>query len=192
VALVCCWTSSLHAQELRLRPYADVSLPTRISVQDRLLHIGQRIGVAVGARLTVSFNRHFEAVTGVSYSPGYALVQGAGNRFSFSAGSHVLTASTEARYWLLPHGRRFSWEVHTGSGVAFGGTPAYLDLFESSTVSGIAGTTVRYQVGRLVGLKVRVQERIYRLRFGNRPTGGTSSPLQLSFGLDLPFLKPAS
>ena len=99
----------------------------------------------------------------------------------------MLSAASEARYGLKPLQRRFSWEVHTGVGIAFGGEPAYQDLFESSTLSGIVGSTVRYQVGRLVGLKLRIQDRLYQLCFGNRSVGRSGSPLQLTFGLDLPF-----
>ena len=185
--LACSWASPLNAQQLRLRPHADLSLPTRMSIQNGQLHISQRIGVAVGARLIVSFNPRFDAVTGVSYSPGFATVRGAGSRFSVIAGAHVLSAASEARYWLRPLMQRLSWEVHTGVGIVFGGEPAYQNLFESSTLSGIVGTTVRYQVGRVVGLRLRIQDRLYRVGFGNRSAGGSRSPLQLTFGLDLPF-----
>jgi hypothetical protein len=185
--LACSWTAPLAAQQLRLRPHAELSLPTRISIQNGQLHVSQRIGVAVGARLIVSFNPRFDAVTGVSYSPGYAKVQGAGSRFSVITGAHVLSATSEARYWLKPVERRFSWEVHTGVGFVFGSEPAYQDLFQSSTLTGIVGTTVHYQIGRIVGLRVRIQERLYRVGFGDRSAGRSSSPLHLTFGLDLPF-----
>jgi hypothetical protein len=157
-----------------------------------MLHVGQRIGVAVGARLTISLNQRLDAVTGVSYSPGYASVHGAGRRFNVTTGTHLLTATADARYWLRPVARSLSWEVHSGVGVVFGGEPAYQDLFESSTLSGIIGSTVRYQIGRVMGLRLRIQDRLYRVRFGNRGAGGSSSPLRLSFGLDLPFYRPVS
>jgi hypothetical protein len=185
--LACSWISPLHAQQLRLRPQADLSLPTRMSIQNRQLHVSQRIGVAVGARLIISFSPRFDAVTGVSYSPGYAMVRGAGSRFSLMTGAHVLSAASEARYWLRPLGRRLSLEVHTGVGIVFGSQPAYQDLFESSTVSGVVGSTVRYRIGRIVGLRVRIQDRLYRVGFGHRSVGHSSSPLHLSFGVDLPF-----
>jgi hypothetical protein len=190
--LACCGTSPLEAQRLRLRPAADVSLPTRTSIQNGQLHVSQRIGVTVGARLTISFNRRFEAITGVSYNPGYAMVTGAGRRFSVATRAHVLTAAGDARYWLRSPARTLSWEVHTGIGIAFGGEPAYQDLFESSTLSGILGSTVRCQIGRVVGLRLRIQDRLYRVRFGNRSAGRSSSPLHLSLGLDLPFHRPGS
>jgi hypothetical protein len=180
------------AQEVRLRPQAGLYLPTRISMQNGLLHLRQKIAVTVGARLTLTFNDRFDVVTGVTYMPGYAMFHGAGKRIEVGAGSHLLTASTGARYWLLPAARMLSWEVHTGLGVAFGGQPAYQDLFESSTASAILGTTVRYQIGQIVSLYLRVQDRLYRVRFGSRDYGSSSRPpLQFSFGLGLPFLKSA-
>lgn len=189
--VVCCWSSSLKAQEMRLRPYVSLSLPTRVSVQNGLLHLGQRLSLTVGSRLTVTFNQRFQVVTGVGYSPGYAILHAAGRRIDIATGSHLLTARADARYWLLPPGRKLSWEVHTGLGVVFGGQPAYKDLFESSTVSGIFGTMVHYQIGRVVGLRLRVQDRLYRLRFGGLAAGRSKSPLSVSFGLDLPFRKLA-
>jgi hypothetical protein len=183
----CCWTAPLHSQHLSLRPQANLSLPTRFAIRNSQIHVGQRLGVAVGARLTLSFNRRFDAAAGVSYSPGYALVQGAGRRFSVATGTHVLAVSSDARYWLRAFTRRFSWEVHTGVGIVFGGAPAYQDLFESSTMGGIVGTTVRYRVGRVVGLRLRIDDRAYRVRFGIRTASRSSSPLHLSLGLDLPF-----
>jgi hypothetical protein len=190
-ALVSSRGSELNAQEVRLRPQAGLSLPSRISLQNGVLHVRQKIGVTVGARLTLIFNHRFDVVTGVSYSPGYAMFRGAGKQIDLGTGSHLLTAATGARYWLLPPPRMFSWEVHTGMGVVFGGQPAYDDLFESSTVSGILGTTIRCQIGRLVTLKLRVQERLYRVRFGGGDPGSSRPPLQVSFGLELPIVESA-
>jgi hypothetical protein len=190
-ALVSSRGSELNAQEVRLRPQAGLSLPSRISLQNGVLHVRQKIGVTVGARLTLIFNHRFDVVTGVSYSPGYAMFRGAGKQIDLGTGSHLLTAATGARYWLLPPPRRLSWEVHTGMGVVFGGQPAYDDLFESSTVSGILGTTIRCQIGRLVTLKLRVQERLYRVRFGGGDPGSSRPPLQVSFGLELPIVESA-
>ena len=184
-------SSELNAQRVQLRPLAGLYLPTRISVQDRLLQVRQKVGVTVGARLTVTFNDRFDVVTGVTYIPGYATFRGAGKRIDVGASSHLLTAITGARYWLLPPERKLAWEVHTGLGVAFGGQPAYEDLFESSTVSGIFGTTVRYQIARIVSLHLRVQERLYRVRFGGLDSGNSKPPLQISLGLGLPFLESA-
>jgi hypothetical protein len=76
-------------------------------------------------------------------------------------------------------------------GVVFGGQPAYEDLFESSTVSGILGTTIRCQIGRLGTLKLRIQDRLYRVRFGGGDPGSSRPPLQVFFGLDLPFVESA-
>jgi hypothetical protein len=189
--LVVLAVGALHAQEVQLRPQAALYLPTRISLQNGVLHVRQKISVTVGARLTLTFNEHFDMVTGVTYMPGYAMFRGAGKRIDIGTGSHLLTATTGARYWLLPPARRLSWEVHTGLGVAFGGQPAYQDLFESSTVTGILGTTVRYQIGRIASLHLRVQDRLYRVRFGDRDPGSSRPPLQISFGLGLLFLESA-
>jgi len=190
-ALVFSRSAELNAQTVQLRPHAGLSLPTRISIQNRVLHVQQKIGVTVGARLTLTFNERFDVVTGVTYIPGYAMFQGAGKRIDVGTSSHVLTGTTGARYWLLPPARRLSWEVHTGLGVAFGGEPAYEDLFESSTVSGILGTTAHYKIGRIARLQLRVQDRLYRVRFGGRDPGRSRPPLQITVGLGLLFLEPA-
>ena len=182
--------SQLAAQRVTLRPQARLYLPSRMSVQNGLLHVQQKVGVTFGARLTLTFNPRFDLVTGVSYLPGYATFRGAGKQLEVGGGSHLLSATTGARYWLLPRARRLSWEVHTGLGVAFGGKPAYEDLFESSTASGIVGTAVRYQVGRILTLHLRVQERLYRVRFGQGP-GSSRPPLQIAFGVGLPFVESA-
>jgi hypothetical protein len=180
----------LNAQQVQLRPQARLYLPTRMSVPNGVLHVQQKVGVIIGARLTLTFSQHFDVVTGVSYLPGYAVFRGAGKQLDVGTGSHLLSATTGARYWLLPPARRLSWEVHTGLGVAFGGKPAYEDLFESSTVSGIVGTAVRYQVGRIFTLHLRVQERLYRVRFGQGP-GSSRPPLQIAFGVGLPLVESA-
>jgi hypothetical protein len=190
-ALVCSRGSELNAQRVLFRPQASLYLPTRVSIHNRVLHVRQKIGVTVGARLILTFNDRFDMVTGVTYIPGYATLRGAGKRVDASTSSHLLTASTGARYWLLPPARMLSWEVHTGFGVGFGGQPAYADLFESSTVSGILGTTVRWQIGRIVSLQLRVQDRLYRVRFGGRDPGSSRRPLQISFGMSLPFVESA-
>jgi hypothetical protein len=182
--------SDLNAQKVQLRPQAGLYLPTRISIQNRVLHAQQKIGVTIGARLSLTFNERFAVVTGVTYMPGYATFRGTGKRFDVGTASHLLTATTGARYWILPPARMVSWEVHTGFGVGFGGQPAYADLFESSTVSGILGTTVRCQIGRIVSLQLRVQDRLYRVRFGG-PNPASRPPLQISFGLGLPIVESA-
>jgi hypothetical protein len=189
-ALVSNPSSSLDAQQVLLRPAAGLYVPTRISVQNGVLQVRQRIGVTVGARLTIIFNQRFDLVTGITYIPGYATFRGAGKLLHVGASSHLLSASTGARYWLARPMEKFSWEVHTGFGAAFGGQPAYEDLFEGSTLSGILGTTVHYQIGQIVRLQLRVQERIYRVRFGS-DAGGSGSPLRFAFGLTLPFLGSA-
>ena len=190
-ALLCSWSSGLNAQQVQLRPQVSLSLPTRISIQNRVLHVRQKIGVTVGARLSLTFNERFDMFTGVSYMPGYIMLHGAGKKIDVGTGSHVLAGTTGARYWLLPPARMLSWEVHTALGVVFGGQPAYEDLFETSTVSGILGTTVRYQIGQIVSLRLKIQERLYRVRFGHQGPASSRSPLQVSLALGLPFLEAA-
>lgn len=187
--LVCSRGARLDAQTVQLRPQARLYLPTRLSLQNGALHLRQKLGVSVGARLTVTFNQRFDVITGVTYIPGYAILHGVGKRIDLGTGSHQLTAATTARYWLLPASRKLSWQVHTGLGLAAGGQRAYTGLFESSTVSGVVATTVRYQIGRIVSLQMRIQERLFRIRVGGRQPGSSKSPLQVSFGLGFPFLE---
>jgi hypothetical protein len=189
--LVCGARSSLHAQLVQLRPVADISLPTRISIQNGLLHVRQKVGLSLGARMTVTFSNRFDLITAVTYSPGYASLHGGGKRFELSSGTHSLGSSTGVRYWLLPPPARLSWEIHTGAGLVFGGQPSYEDLFESSTVSAVLGSTLIYQIGRIVSLKLRINERLYRIHFGSGDPVSSKRPLQLSFGLGLPFLESA-
>ena len=189
--LVCLWGSELNSQQLKLRPHATLSLPTRVSLENGLLHVRQKIGMTVGARLIMTFNERFDVVTGIAYMPGVVSFHGAGRKIDVATGSHVLSGSTGARYWLLPPTRMLSWEVHTALGLVFGGQPAYEDLFESSTVSGILGTAVRYQIGQLVSLHLRIQERLYRVHFGQQEPVRSRPPLQISFGLGIPFLEAA-
>ena len=189
--LLCSRSAEVHAQVVELRPYASLSLPTRVSIQDRVLHVRQKIGMTVGARLILTFNERLDVVTGVAYMPGYVMFHGAGKKIDVGTGSHVLSGATGARYWLLSPTRNPSWEVHTGLGVVFGGQPAYEDLFESSTVSAILGTTVRYQIGQIVSLHLKIQERLYRVRFGHQGPVSSRPPLQVSLGLGLPFLESA-
>jgi hypothetical protein len=188
-ALVCSAGSSVQAQVVQFRPVADVSFPTRISIQNGLLHVRQKVGVALGARMTLRFNDRFDVVTAVTYSPGYATLHGGGKRFEFASGTHTLNGSTGARYWLLPPPAKLSWEVHTSAGLVFGGQPSYEDLFESSTVSAVLGSTLVYQVGRIVSLKLRISERLLRVHFGSGNPSSSKHPLQVSFGLGLPFLE---
>ena len=178
-----------RAQEIHLRPQLGLYLPTKVSIQSGVLHIRQKVSVIAGARMTVSVNQRFDVVTGVTYMPGYAMFHRADEEFELATGSHVLTATTGAQYWLIPPAEVFSWEVHSGVGLVFGGQPASDDLFASSTVTGIVGTTVRYRVGQLVSFQLRVQDRVYRVRTGATEPSKPRSPLQISFGLGFPFLE---
>lgn len=190
-ALVCSGGSELNAQSVRLRPHAGLYLPSRVSIQHGVLHVRQKMGVTVGARLSVAFNERFDVVTGVTYIPGYATFTGAGKQIDVGTVSHLLTGTTGARYWLLPRARTMSWEVHSGLGAVFGGQPAYGDLFESSTLSGILGTTLRYRIRRIASLHLRIQDRVYRVRVGGRDAPGARAPLRMAVGLSLPFQEPA-
>lgn len=180
--------SNLPAQVVQLRPVADVSLPTRFSLKNGTIHIRQKVGLTLGARMTVTFNDRFDVITAVTYSPGYATINAGGKRVAFDGGAHSLGSSASARYWVCPPGGKLSWELHGGLGMVFGGQPTYEDLFESSTVSGVLGSTWVYHIGRIVSLKLKLQERLFRLRFGMPSSGSSKRPLQLSFGLGLPFL----
>jgi hypothetical protein len=151
--------------------------------------VQQKFGLRFGARLTLKFSDRFDVVTGVTYIPGYATFHGAGKDLKLRTGSQALTGTTGARYWLLSPDRIFSWEVHTGLGVAFGGQPAYEDLFDTSTVSGIIGTMVRYQIGRIVRLQLGVQDRLFRARFGTGNTGSSRRPVRVTIGMAFPFLE---
>lgn len=180
----------LEAQEARFRPHVGLYLPTRISTQDGVLHIRQKIGVTVGARVTLTYSDRFDVVTGITYMPGYVAFHRSGERFNVGSSAHSLSASTGARYWLLPPSAgMLSWEIHTGLGVGMGGQAAYKDLFENAVLTGVVGTVVRYQVGQLVSLTLKVQERLCRIRLGGAALATSRSPFDVSFGLGLPFLE---
>jgi hypothetical protein len=140
--------------------------------------------VTVGARVTLTFSDRFDVVTGITYMPGYVAFHRSGEQFDVGTSAHSLSASTGARYWLLPPSQgMLSWEVHTGLGVGAGGQAAYKDLFENSTLTGVVGTAVRYQIGQLVSLTLKVQERLCRIRLGGGDVGRSRSPFDVSFGL---------
>ncbi|HEY8197426.1 MAG TPA: hypothetical protein VIG04_10630 [Gemmatimonadales bacterium] len=177
----------LQAQTIAVRPIADLSFPTKFSLQDGSLRVSQKVGFRVGARMTLTFSDRFDVVNAVSYSPGYVTLHGAAEQVDLTGGSHSIAGSTAARYWIRPPGGPLSWQVHTGVGMAIGGKPSYLDLFESSTLSAVLGTTVRYQVGQLVSFTVKLQHRLLTIRSG-APGGSNSRPLQMRFGVGFPIL----
>jgi len=178
----------LQAQTIAVRPIADLSFPTKFSLRGGTLRVSQKVGFRVGARMTLVFSDRFDIVNAVTYSPGYVSLHGAAEQLDITGGSHSIAGSTAARYWLRPPGGPLSWQVHTGVGMAIGGKPSYLDLFESSTLSAVLGTTVRYQVGHLVSFTVKVQHRLLTLRSG-QPAGPGSRPLQMRFGVGFPILE---
>ena len=187
-ATVIALAAPLQAQTITIRPIANLSVPTKVSLKGGTLHVSQKIGFRVGAQMTLSFSDRFDIANAVTYSPGYATLHGAGKRVDLRSGSHALAGSSSARYWLRPPGGPLSWEIHTGVGMVFGGTPSYLDLFDNSTLNAVLGTSVRYQVGQLVSFTVKVQQRLLRLRFGEQDSR-TSSPLRMTFGVGFPILE---
>lgn len=182
-ALVSSQAIELRAQTLRVRPEVSLYLPTKISVRHGLLRVQQKVGVALGGIATLTFNERFDIATAVTYLPGYAMLHAAGRRFDVAASAHRLAASTRARYWLRTPSQSLSWEVHSGLGLSFGGTPAYREIFDRSTLSTVVGTLLRYQLGGLVNLELQVQGRLYGMRFGSRASGDLGSPIQVSFGV---------
>ncbi len=178
----------LPAQTVVLRPVADLSFPTKFSLRGGTLRVSQKMGFRVGARMTLTFSDRFDVANAITYSPGQVTLHGAGEQLDLTGGSHSIAGSTAARYWLRPPGGPLSWQVHTGVGMAIGGRPSYLDLFESSTLSAVVGTTVRYRVGQLVSLTFKVQHRVLTLRSG-QPAGPGSRALQTRFGVGFPMLE---
>ena len=178
----------LQAQTVLVRPIADFSVPTKVSLRGGTLRVSQKVGFKVGARMTLVFSNRFDITNAVTYSPGYMTLHGTGDQLDLTGGSHSIAGSTAARYWLRPPGGPFSWQLHTGVGMAIGGTPSYLDLFETSTLSAVLGTAVRYQVGHLVSFTVKVQHRLFTIRSGE-PAGPGSRPLQMRFGVGFPILE---
>lgn len=191
-SIFCGLPSSLSAQEVQLRHHAGLHLPSTISLQNGTLHVRQKFGVKLGMSLTLTFNQRFDIVSGVTYIPGYAMLRGAGKQIQIATASHQLSTGVRARYWLLPPPRKFSWDVYTGVGMATGGRQDYEDFFENSTLSGTLGTALRYQIGRMVNLQLRIQQRLYRLHLGSGEPGTSRKPLRVSFGLELPFLQLVS
>jgi hypothetical protein len=182
-------TPRLAAQQIEIQHKVDLYRPTRISWRDGALQIQQKVGVKVGAGIAVVFNRRFDVATAVSYIPGYAILRGAGKQFEVATASQVVAASVGARYWLMPDAGSFSWEIHTGVGTVSGGQPAYDRLFDGATLSGSLGTMLQYQIGRIVSLQLKIQQRLYRIYFGNEDPGGSSKPLRASFAVSFPFLQ---
>jgi hypothetical protein len=179
----------LQSQVVTISPIANLSVPTKFSLKNGTLNVSQKVGFRFGARMTLTFSDRFDVNNAVVYSPGYATLHGAGKLIQLKGSSHSLAASTSARYWLRPQGGPFAWEVHTTMGMAFGGQPSYLSLLESSTVSAALGTAVTYQVGQLVSLTLKLQQRLLKLHLGEHETTGSSrSPFRVTFGVGLPIL----
>ena len=189
-ALLCGRSSAIQAQEVQFRSKAGLYTPTRLSLQDGSIHLHQKIGIRVDGQLRLAFSDRFDVTTGVTYIPGYAEFSGIGKQISLGTGSHRFSASTGARYWLVRPVRAFSWEMSAAVGAVFGGQSDNENLFATSTVSGVIGMTLAYQIGQLVLLKVRIQERLYRVTFGDQGSPTTRPPFRVTFALALPFLQP--
>jgi hypothetical protein len=187
-ALVCGGGPQLNAQQVQIRQHARFYLPTRLSLQNGVLDLQQKFGLTLGARLKLTFNPRFNLVTAVNYIPGYAVLRAAGQRVDLATGSHLLTATLGAMYWLIPPGKMFAWEVHSGVGLASGGE-SFEELFQGSTLSGVLGTMVRCEIGRLVSLRMRIQERLYRFRLGSDESPSSSKPLRVTLGVAFPLLQ---
>lgn len=138
--------------------------------------------------MTVWFSPRFNIATAVDYVPGFAVLRAGGEQLGLATGSHFLTATIGAMYWLIPRGRGLSWEVHTGAGIASGGEH-YDDLFQGSTLNTVLGTVLSWEIGQLLTLRLKVQDRLYRFRLGGGEPVGASNPLRVSFSVGVPFLK---
>jgi hypothetical protein len=179
----------LQAQIIDVRPVADVSLPTRISFRDGSIHVSQKVGLSFGARMMITFSDRFDVGGAISYSPGSATLHGVGKKIDLRSASQSLAGASSARYWIRPPGRPFSWEVHTGVGMVFGGQASYMDLLDGSTLSAVLGTAFRYQIGQLVSLTLRAQQRLLRLQFGDHEGRSSSRPFSVAFAVGFPFLE---
>lgn len=181
-------SSGLVAQQIVLDHEVALYRPTRVSLHDGVIHFQQKIGLKLGAGIRLVFTPRFDLATAVAYIPGYATLRGAGQRLEVTTGSHLVAASVGARYWVVPEGRQFSWEVHTGVGMVSGGSPAYGRLFEAGALSGSLGMMLRYQIGRIVSLQLKLQQRLYRVYLGGEEPG-SSAPFRIAVALRFPFLE---
>jgi len=181
----------LGAQQIEVRPVAKFSLPTKFSLHDGTLQVNQRVGFRFGAQMTLRLSQRLDLVNAITYSPGYATVNGSTKRFQISSGAQSLAGVTAARYWLRSPDLPFSWEMHTGLGLVFGGQPAYMELLDGSTMTASVGTGARYRFGQLVSFSVRLEQRLLRLQFGDQ-LSGSSRPFRVAFGVGLPFLEKIS
>ena len=189
--LISASAAPLTAQQIEVRPIAKFSLPTKFSLHDGTLQVSQRVGFRFGAQMTITFNHRLDVTNAITYSPGYATVNGSTKRLQVSSGAQSLAGASVARYWIQPRDLPFSWEVHSALGLVFGGQPSYMELLDGSTMTASVGTGVRYRLGQLVSFSVRVEQRLLRLQFGDQ-LSGSSRPFRVAFGVGLPFLEKIS
>lgn len=178
----------LHGQQVQFRQQTRLILPTRFSIQNGVLDLQQKIGVSLGARLNLNFSPRLSVSTGVGYIPGYATLRATGRQVALLTGNQLVTAGTRVMYWLVPADRPISWEIHSGIGIASGGE-RYRDLFERATFSAMVGTAVYWQIGQLVRLSLRVQERLYRAQLAGAGPSTGGKPFRVAVGVGFPFLQ---
>jgi hypothetical protein len=63
-----------------------------------------------------------------------------------------------------------------------------MDLFDGSTMTAALGTAVRYRFRQLLSFSLKVEQRLFRLQFGDQPSG-SSRPFRVAFGVGLPLLE---
>ena len=188
VALLCGPSAPLHGQQVQFRQQTRLVLPTRFSIQNGVLDLQQKIGVSIGARLNLNFSPRLSVTTGVAYVPALATLRAKGRQVALIAGTQLLTAGTRVVYWLVPADRSISWEVHSGVGIASGGE-RYRALVDRATFTATVGTAAYWEIGQLVRLSLRVQERLYRAQLGGVEPSAAGKPFRVALGIGLPFLQ---
>lgn len=181
--------SSLQAQEVQFYQRAGFYVPTRLSLRDGSIELRQSVGIKLGAGVTIRFNPRFDLVTAVTYIPGYAEFRGEGKRLELATRHHWFGASVGTRHRMASPWKQLTWELTSSLGMAAGGE-GFENLFESSTISAVVGTMVRYQVGRWVRLQMRIQERLCRFRLDGADAPG-GKPFRVAVSLGFPFLASA-
>jgi hypothetical protein len=186
--LLCGQSAPLHGQQVQFRQQTRLVLPTRFSIQNGVLDLQQKIGVSIGARLNLNFSPRLSVATGVAYVPALATLRAKGRQVALNAGTQILTAGTRVIYWLVPADRGISWEVHGGVGIGSGGE-RYRELLDRATFSAMVGTAVYWEIGQLVRLSLRVQERLYRAQLGGVEPSAAGKPFRVALGIGFPFLQ---
>ena len=182
-------TGVLQGQEVRLYQRAGLYVPTRISLHDGAIQLRQSVGIKLGAGVVMRFGPRFDLVTAVTYLPGYAELRGEGKRIELATGHHRFGASVGGLYRMISPWKELTWELSGGLGMAAAGE-GFDNLFESSSISAVVGTLVRYQFKRLIRLQMRIQERLGQFRLDGADVPG-GKPFRLAFSVGFPFLESA-